>query len=128
MTQNEWKEYLQRLIRTNDRALYRAIVVIGDGQTPEELALAETVDHNERGFGSVDAEFMTSVYFRIKAGQPLTPKQLAVARNKMPKYWKQLMRVAKARGGPPPVDLSQFVVRQSDGQICFKGVVMWEPC
>lgn len=122
-TQKWWKDYIQGLIRTDDKALLRSIVVIGDMQEPVEKALAETVHLNDRGFGKVDAELMTECYFRLKRGENLTPKQLAIARNKMPKYWRQLMLIAKSRP-VPPIDMSQFCVRESDGQIAWKVVVM----
>ena len=35
-TQLEWKQYLQDLVRTNDKALLRAIWVIYQRQTDEE--------------------------------------------------------------------------------------------
>lgn len=85
--------------------------------------MAETVDHNNRGFGSVDAEFMTGLYFRILRQEPLTPRELAIAHNKMPKYWRQLMEVAKARGHQPPKPCP-YVIRKSDGQLAIKEVVM----
>lgn len=95
--QKQWKEYLQNLIKTNDRALYKAIVLIADLQTPEEKALGATIDHNNRGFGTIDAEFLTSMALRIKAGETLTPKMVAISRNKMVKYWKQLMYISKQK-------------------------------
>lgn len=123
MTIPQWKEYLQNLVRTDDKALLKAIVVIGQYQTAEELAMAETVDHNNRGFGAVDAEFMTGLYFRILRNEPLTRRELAIAHNKMPKYWRQLMEVAKAKGHQPR-EPCPYVVRKSDGQLAIKEVVM----
>ena len=95
--QKQWKEYLQNLVRTNKKALYRAIVVIADYQTPEEKAWGMTIDHNGVGFGAVDAEMMTALALRIKNGGELTEKELAICRNKMPKYWRQLYRISKAK-------------------------------
>lgn len=95
--QNQWKEYLQNLLRTNKKALYRAIVLIAKYQTPEEKALGMTFEHNNRGFGAVDAEFLTCMALRIESGIELTPKQLAICQNKMPKYWRQLMIASKRK-------------------------------
>ena len=95
--QKQWKEYLQNLVRTNKKALYRAIVVIADYQTPEEKAWGMTMDHNGVGFGAVDAEMMTALALRLKNGGELTEKELAICRNKMPKYWRQLYRISKRR-------------------------------
>ena len=95
--QQQWKEYLQQLVKTNDRALMRAIWVIYQRQTEDEQAMGQTVDHNGRGFGKVDAMFFTSLVHRVQAGQGVASSELAIARNKMPKYWRQLMIVSKER-------------------------------
>lgn len=95
--QLQWKEYLQNLVRTNKKALYRSIIIIAESQTPEEKALGATIDHNGVGFGSIDAEMMTSLALRLKCGGELTERELAICRNKMPKYWRQLMIISKRR-------------------------------
>lgn len=93
--QNQWKEYLQNLIRTNDTALYRAIILISDYQTDLEKATGETREVNHKGFSSVDAEFLTDISLKLRGGKKLTDKQKAISRNKMVKYWKQLMLISK---------------------------------
>lgn len=93
--QKQWKEYLQNLVKTNKKALYRAIVLISDFQTPLEKAMGETMDKNNMGFGAVDAQFLTSMALRIKGGGELTTRELAICQNKMPKYWRQLMLISK---------------------------------
>lgn len=95
--QQQWKEYLQNLVRTNDKALYRAIILIADYQTPEETAMGATIDHNNVGFGAVDAEMLTGIALRLRNGGKLTQRELAICRNKMPKYWRQLMNISKRR-------------------------------
>jgi hypothetical protein len=95
--QQQWREYLQNLLRTNKRALYRAIILIADKQTPEERAWGATIEKNNSGFGAVDAEMMTSLALRLKCGGELTERELAICRNKMPKYWRQLMIISKRR-------------------------------
>ena len=95
--QTQWKEYLQNLLKTNDKALYRAIVLISDYQTPEEKALGVTIDSNKKGFGTVDAKFLTSMALKIKGGVPLTEREKAICRNKMPKYWHQLYLISKKK-------------------------------
>lgn len=93
--QQQWKEYLQNLVRTNKKALYRSIILIADLQTPEEKAWGTTIDKNNMGFGAVDAQFLTSLALRLKCGGELTPRELSICRNKMPKYWRQLMIISK---------------------------------
>lgn len=95
--QTQWKEYLQNLVRTNKKALYRAIILIADLQTPEEKAYGATIDHNGVGFGAVDAEMLTALALRLRCGGELTERELAICRNKMPKYWRQLYRISKAK-------------------------------
>lgn len=95
--QQQWKEYLQNLVRNNKKALYRAIILIADLQTPEEKVLGATIEKNNVGFGAVDAEMMTSLALRLKCGGELTERELAICRNKMPKYWRQLYRISKAK-------------------------------
>ena len=89
-TQKEWKEYLQNLIRTNDRALYKAILLIDARQTDMEKAMGATIEHNKRGFGASHAPFLTSMALRIRGGVELTPQMKAISRNMMVHYWKQL--------------------------------------
>lgn len=95
--QNQWKEYLQNLVRTNKKALYRSIILIADLQTPEEKVWGATIEKNNVGFGAVDAEMMTALALRLKNGGELTERELAICRNKMPKYWRQLMIISKRR-------------------------------
>lgn len=95
--QKQWKEYLQNLVRTNKRALYRSIILIAQFQTPEERALGETRDSNKVGFGTVDAQLLTSLAIRLENGGELTSRELAICRNKMPKYWRQLMIISKGK-------------------------------
>ena len=95
--QQQWKAYLQNLVRTNKKALYRSIILLADLQTPEEKVWGATIEKNNVGFGAVDAEMMTSLALRLKCGGELTERELAICRNKMPKYWRQLMNISKRR-------------------------------
>ena len=96
-TQNQWKEYLQNLVKTNDKALYRSIILISENQTPEEIRGHISIENNNKGFGKVDAAFLTGMANKIQVGGKLTPKELAICRNKMPKYWRQLYLISKEK-------------------------------
>ena len=96
-TQKQWKEELQHLLRTNKKALYRAVVVIYDYQTEYEKADYQTKEANGVGFSAFDAEYLSSIAEQIKQGRVLTPKQLAITTNKMIHYWRQLMVISKRR-------------------------------
>ena len=93
--QEQWKEYIQNLIKTNDQAYCRGMVVIYRLQTEEEKSIRETTVNNGVGFGTIDADIMTSVAEKIIAGETLTLSEVFITRNKLKKYWKQLMRVSK---------------------------------
>lgn len=94
-TQKEWRENLQELLRTNDQAVLRAIWVIYARQTVEEQIYGVSTEENGQGFSKVDAQFFTELVVLMKHGRELSPRQMAIARNKITKYWRQLMEVSK---------------------------------
>ena len=96
-TQTDWKEYIQKLVTTNDRALYRAILAIYKNQTMSERNIQATTEHNGVGFTGVDGAFMSSLAEQILKRKALSEKQLVSARKITPKYWKQLMFVSKEK-------------------------------
>lgn len=94
-SQKQWEAYLKDLLKTNDKALLRAIVLVYDNQTPEEKDKGESIENNCIGFSKIDAKEMGDIARKIKANKALTKEELAKARNKMLKYWKQLMIISK---------------------------------
>lgn len=94
-TQEGWREYLQQLIKKSDKALYRAILAIYNNQTDEERATGSSVEDNGIGFTKWDAGDMTAIAKKVAAGKALTPGEIAKSRNKMVKYWKQLMYISQ---------------------------------
>ena len=87
--QKQWKLYLKNLLKTNNNALLKAILLIYDNQTEEEKNKGESIEDNCIGFSKVDAKEMGKIAIKIKAGKALTEGELAKSRNKMQKYWKQ---------------------------------------
>lgn len=94
-SQKQWKAYLKDLLKTNDKALLRAIVLIYNNQTDEEKNKGESIENNRIGFSKIDAKEMGDIARKIKAGKALTKGELAKSRNKMQKYWRQLMIISK---------------------------------
>ena len=94
-SQKQWEAYLKDLLKTNDKALLRAIVLVYDNQTPEEKDKGESIEDNCIGFSKIDAKEMGDIARKIKANKALTKGELAKSRNKMQKYWKQLMIISK---------------------------------
>lgn len=93
--QKQWEDYLKNLVKTNNRSLFKAIILIYDMQTNEEKSAGSSVEENNVGFSKVDAYEMGIIAKKIKRGDPLTKGEIAKSRNKMPKYWKQLMIISK---------------------------------
>lgn len=94
-TQREWKAYLQKLVRTNDKALLRSVLVIYNRQTPSERISGRSIEGNGVGFTRWDAEEMSEIAIKIKNGLQLSPNEMVHARITMPKYWRQLMDISK---------------------------------
>ena len=94
-SQKQWETYLKDLLKTNDKALLKAIVLIYDNQTPEEKDKGKSIEDNCIGFSKIDAKEMGDIARKIKANKALTKGELAKSRNKMQKYWKQLMIISK---------------------------------
>lgn len=93
--QTEWKAYLQDLVSQNDKALLRSIVLIDNLQTETERQTGESVEDNNVGWTKQDAKEMGSIAEKVRKGGRLTEGELAKSRNKMKKYWKQLMEISK---------------------------------
>lgn len=93
--QKQWELYLKNLIKTNDKALYKSIILIYEMQTDEERYIGESKEENGIGFTKVDAKEMGDIAKKIKQGNELTSGEIAKSRNKMQKYWKQLMIISK---------------------------------
>lgn len=93
--QKQWESYLKNLIKTNDKALYKSIILIYEMQTDKERYIGESKEENGIGFAKVDAKEMSDIAKKIKQGNKLTSGEIAKSRNKMQKYWKQLMIISK---------------------------------
>ena len=128
--QKQWKEYLKNLLKTNNKALLKAIVLIYDSQTEEEKRTNESVEDNKLGFSKIDAKDLSTVARKIKREEVLTESELAKSRNKMPKYWKQLMIISKRNMQEQKVKeerikyeqlhLGNFMNLQSEQAECFE--------
>ena len=93
-------------IAADKRWLVRAILAIYDNQTADEQRRESTDHDNGVGFTGLDAKILSSFAKQIRRwqqnpqhGQPLSPKQFAIAQRKMPKYAIQLVRIARAKVG-----------------------------
>lgn len=88
------------LLRTNDKAVCRALVVLKNLQTEDEQDAKTSFVDNRRGFRPQHAKIGTSMAEFYEKNGYLTPKQIAYWR--VPKkegmrisiYWKQLLAAA----------------------------------
>lgn len=91
------KETIQELLDNNNRAVVKALLAIHSRQTAAEQAGHHTREVNGVGFSKFDAPFLTDMVRAVQRYGSLTPKQMAVTRNKMKRYWRQLLEVANSR-------------------------------
>jgi hypothetical protein len=83
------KAEIINLLRTNDRAIARALVVLADRQTADEQVSETTKYNNGRGFRPCNAHMGTSMAKFYKARGYLSPKQVA--------YWRAKMKTGQMR-------------------------------
>lgn len=95
LTINQWRPVLQCLMITNENNLKKCILKIYEFQTQEEKNENKTQEENGLGFNKVDADVMSEIAKKILKREDLTKGELAKAKNKMPKYWRQIMYVCK---------------------------------
>ena len=107
MTKKEYKAKIQDALLKSDKAVYRALRLIFMNQTSDERASENTVWKNDIGFNGVDAEILSSFAKQVISWEdnpgsrrypsPLSPKQMAIARKKMVRYWRQLLPFAQMK-------------------------------
>lgn len=95
--QKQWEKYLRNLVRTNEKALLKSIMLIYNNQTFEEKEAGTSIYENKIGFNRFDSKEMMRIARKIKQGTRLTEYEIAHARIVMPKYWKQLMIISKQK-------------------------------
>lgn len=105
MAQTWNKDTIEHLLQTNDKAVERALIVLFDRQTTDEKRQHTTKHHNNRGFCSYDAEYLTKLAEQIRAGRHLSQNQLNLLRkrgkrgtsSRIGKYHRQLMEEIQSR-------------------------------
>lgn len=96
-TQEQWKAYLQQLLRSNDRALYRACVAIYRRQTAAEQLQGKAIEDDGKGFTKYDAPVLSRIAVDLLHGRPLSQRDYDTLRRAMPKYWRQLMVISQSK-------------------------------
>lgn len=91
------KEDIVNLLKTNPEAVDRAVKAIHKLQNGEEQQKGKSIERNGRGFSRPDAEFFAKYHVDLVNSITIDPARRAIAKNKMPKYWRQLLRIANSR-------------------------------
>ena len=84
-------EYVKIQLSTNPAWAQRAIVKLWQRQTADDQATQNTRNVNGMGFNGTDAFILSSFAEQINKGRTLSPKQLAIAFKKLPKYSRQII-------------------------------------
>lgn len=91
------RESISELLRTNDRAVERAMVAIYDRQTADEKSSSDTRHSNSIGFSGAHAS-KGSYYARwVLSGRRLTGAHLDKARRMSLRYVRQLLEIAEEK-------------------------------
>ena len=93
-TKKEIKEFVRMKLGTSKTWAQRALLKIFEFQTADEQAYGSTYVDNGVGFTGADAEFLTSLAEGLKKYNRLSPKQMTFLYRKMPKYWKQIIKIS----------------------------------
>lgn len=107
----EGRAKIAELLRTSDKAVERAMVVLYERQTTDEKASSDTKHDNQRGFSAFHAP-SGSYYARlVLSGRRLYGKSLAKARRFSLRYTRQLLDAAdqKAKKNLPVAKLPETV-------------------
>lgn len=87
-------ESIRDLLSNSDRAVVKAMFAIQKRQTADEQAGHLTRHTNGIGWSKFDAPWMADMIAKYNRWGSLTPKQLAVTRNKVKRYARQLLEIA----------------------------------
>lgn len=93
VTQSDYKRILQSVIDVNDNAVVNVLLTIYDRQTQDEQITEATIEQNGVGFTGADAEILSSFSEQYLNKGYLSMKQMALAREKVKKYWSQIRDV-----------------------------------
>jgi hypothetical protein len=88
--------FFRMALRTYPDWTLRGLVVIHDLQRPDEQRSMLSSGHDGKGMDRYGSPLLSSMAEKAKAGKRLTKKEMAAAREEVPKYWRQFFRRASA--------------------------------
>jgi hypothetical protein len=99
------KRYAAHMLGKDAQWASRAITLLYSFQTVTEQEAQATAERNGAGFNGTDAFILSSFAEQLAKGRTLSPKQLAIAFRKLPKYAGQVVDAVK------PENLDGFLMR-----------------
>lgn len=87
-------DFIRGMLQDNVSWATKGLLTIYKYQTAEEQNIGQTKDHNGVGFSGVDSEILSSFAEQVNRKRNLSIKQIAILHRLMPKYARQLMRIA----------------------------------
>ena len=90
---------LKQMMKTNQKVLELSILLIYKHQTDDEQMTGETHEHNNVGFSGCDSKTLSYYAKWIKKGNHLSGKFLGKAKEKMPKYSRQIAKHLQSHKG-----------------------------
>ena len=96
-TQAQWKEYIQDILKNDEAALTRALLIVYNNQTEDEKRLRENIGENKIGFDKNDVVILTDVAEKVMSGQSIPYDTWEYVKERMPRYWKQIMNYCKEK-------------------------------
>ncbi len=91
-------EFLREKLGSNPQWAVKGLLKIYEYQTEAEQRVGETNEDNGVGFSGADANILSSFAEQIKNGRQMSIKQMAMIYKKMPRYSRQLMKIAETKG------------------------------
>lgn len=88
------KETIRKRLATDDMWLIRGLLAIYRHQTDSEQNAGMTKEENGVGFNGVDSAILSDMAKQYLNRNFLTPRQIAIVRDKMLKYSGQLAKIA----------------------------------
>lgn len=94
ITNTERRDFVKGKLSTSETWAKAALIKIFDFQTETEKNVEATTDHNGVGFTGADGEILTSFAKQYLHKKYLSAKQMALLFKKIPKYWKQIVKIS----------------------------------
>jgi hypothetical protein len=99
------RESITALLKRNPRARLRALIYLYYQQTNFERCAHATIEPNKSGFTAYDAETLTRIAkYALQsptcAPKAITPTYDAILRDRLPRYWRQLLTAIIAKQKP----------------------------